>query len=1332
MKHIAPNNDSSVHSTPHFFPASFAAKLTALRAMTRFRVVVLVILVAGMATVSFTTSSASSWAGFLRSHAPNPAATTKPSSARRIAPAFKKQAHPAAKQGKDVVGGTTELNIARKGHTATRLTDGKIIMVGGENSGGQIQDSEVYDPESRAFSLSAKLKVARAGHTATRLDDGRILITGGHNSDGALKSTELFDPGVNQFSRGPVLVRARSGHTATVLADGRILIAGGDSAGTAEIFDPNTMKFTRLSSRLAAPRTSHSAILLKSGRVLIAGGLSPEGEELRSGEVFDPVNLEFASARNSMFGARTRPTLHELPDGKVQVIGGDDERSMEMFNAEGQYFTARARLVYESDSESSIAEVLRSSGRAALIDNRASIPTERAPGLRALRSPVLDNLLVRGDALADLLDRSDHTITEIPETGTALITGGKSSRGMTLMSSTTTSSSGATVTTDKTDYAPGETVIISGTGWAPAETVELRLHRDEQDQANDTLLSAVAHANGEIQNSEYLVQQTDLGVSFLLTATGLSSGFVAQTTFTDGQPQAVVLDPISRTVTQGNSALYETSVNMVGNSDACTITLEVITGLPTGATAGFNDNPFTHDPGNVNFSRTLTISTTGSTPPGTYPFTVRATRGSNCQGGGLGPTTSGTLIVVAATVAPDITCPDPITVNSETGQCSSSVTFSTTATGQPTPTVECKIGAMVITSPHSFPVGSSSVTCTATNSAGSDSCSFTVTVKDIEAPTCNLPADINQNNDPGVCGAAVNYSASANDNCPGASILCTPASGSTFSVGTTTVQCTASDTSADSPDTNCSFTVTIKDTEAPTCNLPADITQNNDAGVCGAVVNYTASASDNCSGATILCNPASGSTFSVGTTTVQCTASDVSTDSPDTNCSFTVTIKDTEAPTCNLPADITQNNDAGACGAVVNYTASASDNCPGATILCTPASGSTFSVGTTTVQCTATDVSTDSPDTNCSFTVTIKDTEAPTCNLPANITQNNDAGVCGAVVSYSASASDNCPGATIVCTPASGSPFPVGTTTVACTASDASPDSADTNCSFSVTVKDIEAPTCNLPLNIVQNNDSGLCGAVVNYAATASDNCPGASITCTPASGSTFPVGTTTVYCVASDASADSPNTNCSFTVKVKDVEAPTCLVPAPIVTPCTTSSGSAVINYTATTTDNCGVASITCIPPSGSTFGPGTTTVTCTATDASTDSLDSTCSFTVTVAYNFNGFFQPVDNIPDVNLVKAGQSVPLKFQLTCGGNFISNLSVVTSIQSIQVFCDGGVDGEPIPADDSGASGLHYDFTANQFIYSWKTDKSWANKCRKFILTLNDGSVHCAYFKFKK
>ena len=89
------------------------------------------------------------------------------------------------------------------------------------------------------------------------------------------------------------------------------------------------------------------------------------------------------------------------------------------------------------------------------------------------------------------------------------------------------------MTTDKTDYAPGETVIITGTGWLPGETVNLNVHRDNNNPP-DTLYTAVADANGNIQNSEMVVQESDLGNTFLLTATGQTSGYTAQTTFTDG------------------------------------------------------------------------------------------------------------------------------------------------------------------------------------------------------------------------------------------------------------------------------------------------------------------------------------------------------------------------------------------------------------------------------------------------------------------------------------------------------------------------------------------------------------------------------------------------------------------------------------------------------------------------------------------------------------------------------------------------------------------------------------------------------------------------------
>lgn len=83
---------------------------------------------------------------------------------------------------------------------------------------------------------------------------------------------------------------------------------------------------------------------------------------------------------------------------------------------------------------------------------------------------------------------------------------------------------------------------------------------------------------------------------------------------------------------------------------------------------------------------------------------------------------------------PDITCPANITQGNDPGLCSASVTFSATATGIPTPTIEYRIGTTVITSPHVFPVGTATVWAKATNTAGVDSCSFVVTVNDIEPP----------------------------------------------------------------------------------------------------------------------------------------------------------------------------------------------------------------------------------------------------------------------------------------------------------------------------------------------------------------------------------------------------------------------------------------------------------------------------------------------------------------------------------------------------------------------------------------------------------------------
>ena len=157
------------------------------------------------------------------------------------------------------------------------------------------------------------------------------------------------------------------------------------------------------------------------------------------------------------------------------------------------------------------------------------------------------------------------------------------------------------------------------------------------------------------------------------------------------------------------------------------------------------------------------------------------------------------------------------------------------------------------------------------------------------------------------------------------------------------------------------------DKTPPTLTLPATITAEA-TGPDGAVVGYTATAFDSVDGAvSVTCTPASGSTFPLGTTTVNCSASDNS--GNNTGDSFMVTVVDTTAPAVTVPANITANAMSPS-GAVVTFAASALDTVDETlTPACSPASGSTFTFGTTTVTCTATDVH-HSTGTN-SFTVAV-------------------------------------------------------------------------------------------------------------------------------------------------------------------------------------------------------------------------------------------------------------------------------------------------------------------------------------------------------------------------
>lgn len=255
---------------------------------------------------------------------------------------------------------------------------------------------------------------------------------------------------------------------------------------------------------------------------------------------------------------------------------------------------------------------------------------------------------------------------------------------------------------------------------------------------------------------------------------------------------------------------------------------------------------------------------------------------------------------------------------------------------------------------QTFPIGTTIVTCQATNSFGTSMAFIAIIVADTTVPVVTVPADIETTE------SVVTFEVSATDNIDGAlPVSCSPPSGSTFGPGVTQVVCTASDSSSN---VGVGVFYVIRAGGLPVLTVPADITVTSPDGE-PVTVNYTVTATND---ATIECLP-SGNVFPVGTTTVTCTATNFT--GSDTE-SFHIIVNSGAAPEITVPADITVEATSPG-GAVVTFEVTATNN---ATIVCTPPSGSLFALGQTTVSCTATNDGGSDTDT---FKVTVVDTTPP-------------------------------------------------------------------------------------------------------------------------------------------------------------------------------------------------------------------------------------------------------------------------------------------------------------------------------------------------------------------
>lgn len=227
------------------------------------------------------------------------------------------------------------LRQGRRLHTATLLSDGRVLLCGGYVVGTTITDkAETFTPSFESFTLlSQRMSAPRANHAAVRLADGRVLLCGGYRevSPGSVTSTEtaeIFNPATNTFSATDPMGSQRVDHAATLLPDGRVLVTGGSvlfganlvDLASAELFDPATETWSPAPHAMAHTHATHAALDLGDGRILVVGGsdtdLRPELYSIATGTftAFSAAPLDTAR-----FGA----AVGRYFDGDVAIVGGE-------------------------------------------------------------------------------------------------------------------------------------------------------------------------------------------------------------------------------------------------------------------------------------------------------------------------------------------------------------------------------------------------------------------------------------------------------------------------------------------------------------------------------------------------------------------------------------------------------------------------------------------------------------------------------------------------------------------------------------------------------------------------------------------------------------------------------------------------------------------------------------------------------------------------------------------------------------------------------------------------------------------------------------------------
>jgi WD40 repeat protein len=220
----------------------------------------------------------------------------------------------------------------RANATATLLPNGQVLVAGG-GDGSDLRTAELYDPATGTWSSTGDLSVGRSVHSATRLANGDVLVVGGFLADGSIGgSAETYHIATGQWTSAGSLAEGRYSHSATLLPDGTVLVAGGadhTSTGStivlasAEIFHPDTGTWS-VTSSLAQARGNHTGTLLADGQVLVVGGFGANFVSLGTAELYQPATGNWTTSSAHLRFPRQGQSAVPLLDGTVLIAAGAD------------------------------------------------------------------------------------------------------------------------------------------------------------------------------------------------------------------------------------------------------------------------------------------------------------------------------------------------------------------------------------------------------------------------------------------------------------------------------------------------------------------------------------------------------------------------------------------------------------------------------------------------------------------------------------------------------------------------------------------------------------------------------------------------------------------------------------------------------------------------------------------------------------------------------------------------------------------------------------------------------------------------------------------------